>query len=809
MSADVKFEATPTMAEFMRGGGYVRLISGPVACVDAETEFLSPDGWKPISTWKGEQVAQWSPDGTMEFVEADYIKSPCKEMLLFDVSSQLCMAVTPNHRMPLYDWKGRFTVKYAANVARRPSKHIVPVTFEPVTGGIGLSPKEIRLRVMIAADGHYPRAGKQCRITVRKERKKVRIRQILAECGIEWNERTGANRPTEVTFTFERPAFPKPLHQSANWYQASRQELQVLLDEVLLWDGLHDNRMRRFDTAKREEAEVVQFAALACGYVGRISVEEPKNERCSRIWHVSWPAKHTSAKNKVALRSDNTRVTTFRPKDGMQYCFSVPSSFWIARRDGRVFVTGNSGKSVCCIHELVRLAASQAPDKDNVRRTRFALVRNTYSQLKTTLMKTVFDWLTPGVHGTWRPSDAQFTLHLALPDNSRIHSEWIFMPLERPDDVRKLLSLELSGAYINEAREVRKEIIDGLLMRLDRYPSRKGGNPGCTRPALVMDTNMPAVDSPMWEIMENLPQNWQNFTQPPAILSREEWIDKFSEEPPEHEALEDADGDKWWVNPDADNLKNLSPSYYPNIVPGKDKNYIDQYLRCRYGHSLDGVPVFGKVFSRERHVLPDDKPPVAIKSPEYPIVIGLDFGRTPAAVLLQKNVRGQVRALAELTSEGIGIETFVREHLKPLLTTRFLGCTFVVAPDPAGRAKDQVGELSPGDVLMREGFKLVWPTTNDPELRIAAVERLLTRRLDEKPGIVVASECRELIKALGYGYRYRVKRDGNADAKPEKNWASHIADALQYGSLVIESNLLGRALTGRREIKVVSAAGWT
>ena len=57
------------------------------------------------------------------------------------------------------------------------------------------------------------------------------------------------------------------------------------------------------------------------------------------------------------------------------------------------------GKSVTCVHELVRLACGQAPNAAGVRKTRAVIVRNTADQLALTTRKTVFEWLPPGAAG--------------------------------------------------------------------------------------------------------------------------------------------------------------------------------------------------------------------------------------------------------------------------------------------------------------------------------------------------------------------------------------------------------------------------
>src|SRR5690606_19111708 len=69
-----------------------------------------------------------------------------------------------------------------------------------------------------------------------------------------------------------------------------------------------------------------------------------------------------------------------------------------------------------------------------------------------------------------------------------------FVALDRPDDVRKLLSMELSDAWVNEAREIPKAIIDALTGRVGRFPSMKDGGPDNVQ--VIMDTN--SMDSDHW-----------------------------------------------------------------------------------------------------------------------------------------------------------------------------------------------------------------------------------------------------------------------------------------------------------------------
>jgi hypothetical protein len=474
-----------------------------------------------------------------------------------------------------------------------------------------------------------------------------------------------------------------------------------------------------------------------------------------------------------------------------------------------------SGKSVCAIHELFRLAMQQEPNRDGERKSRALLVRNTASQLDTTVKRTLFTWFPPGVWGAWKEQKKEYHVRQRLGDGTVLDFQIWLLPLDAPADVQRALSLEITFLFINEWREIHPEVVDGLLARLKRYPSGPDGTP--TRSCAIFDTNMCQEDSWHHDKMINPPPNWSIHIQPPAVLDKREWLSQYGEDPDPATGIESYDDPQegtvtLWVNPGADNISNLPSDYYQDILPGKSRDYVDVYLRCRFGRSLKGVPVYDRTFNSAIHVAKE--PHIPLRSAEYPIIIGQDFGRRPAAVLVQKNAHGQVVVLAQETSTNTGIETFLDTKLRPLLAqSRFIGCTFIVAPDPAGYAKTQVNDIAPVDVIKRLGFKLVKPATNDPERRIMTVERLLTGTVGGRPMLQINPECTHLIKGMRYGYKYRRDKHGVADEKPEKTgegaeWTDD-NDALQYACMIIEGNMLAGSYFGnnqRREIKRVQYA---
>jgi hypothetical protein len=158
-----------------------------------------------------------------------------------------------------------------------------------------------------------------------------------------------------------------------------------------------------------------------------------------------------------------------------------------------------SGKSSACSVELMAKALAQAPDARGQRRTRFAVVRNTYRELKDTTLKTWLSWFPEDEFGPFGLTDMAHRLDLGLADGTRLRAEVLFRALDKPQDVKKLLSLELTGAWVNEARELPLSLVEALGDRVERFPSAREG--GCSWAGVILDTNPPDTDH-WWHRLE-------------------------------------------------------------------------------------------------------------------------------------------------------------------------------------------------------------------------------------------------------------------------------------------------------------------
>jgi PBSX family phage terminase large subunit len=405
-----------------------------------------------------------------------------------------------------------------------------------------------------------------------------------------------------------------------------------------------------------------------------------------------------------------------------------------------------SGKSVACCIEMLIKSFAQLPNKQLIRKTRWVIVRNTYRELVDTTIQTFFDWM-PERLGVYLKKDMKFTIDIPLHDSTICHIEFLFRALDKPDDIKKLLSLELTGGFINEAREIPKQIMDMLIGRLGRYPNKRDGGP--TWYGLIMDTNPPDSDHWWYKLFElDKPISYKLFKQPSGESSQ------------------------------AENRENLPDHYYDNMKPGKDKEWINVYVHGNYGFVVDGKPVYPEYKDDVHYVDEIILPPINIT-----IYIGIDFGLTPAATFGFLTAGHRWIIFDELVTEDMGAKNFGK-ILNQKINSEYPDHTFEIYGDPAGDQRAQTDEITPFQILESEGI-VAWPTyTNDFIIRREAVAISLSRMdFAGNPGFAITPGAPMYRKALAGGYKYKrmsVSGQERFQDKPDKGRYSHVADSGQY-----------------------------
>lgn len=431
------------------------------------------------------------------------------------------------------------------------------------------------------------------------------------------------------------------------------------------------------------------------------------------------------------------------------------------------------GKSVANCVEVFRRAWEQEPGDDGIRRSRWGIIRNTYPELKSTTIKTWQEWFPENIFGNikW---DSPITHRIHLQD---FDLEVIFLALDSEQDIKKLMSFEFTGIYINELQYVHPKIFEKCQERVNRYPAKKSGA-NITWSGVIADTNPPSTRHWIYEIFEKKqPANFEIYKFEPAMLIA-------SEVPHGTKSIISRDGTAYVSNPHADYLQNLNnKDYYINQIPGKDDEEIKVSVLGQYGIFIAGKAVHPEYKDRLHYV---DKELIA--NSQIEIGLGWDFGLTPACAIVQFTSKGQFIVLAELYSENKGLYAFAEDIVIPYLNRHypFWKNNYISRHDPAGQSGSQTDEKTCQDILNQLGISS-YPaaSNNSPTARRNGLKYHLRRLVEGEPGFLLSNQCPQLREGLMGHFQYaRIQANEGIETryheKPLKNMHSHICEALEY-----------------------------
>ena len=351
-------------------------------CVDGDTEYLSPSGWRRMVDYDGGQVAEFRLDGTAHFVQpVNIIIAPVDKLWHFHTQGGVDQVLSDKHRILLCSqehaefgkcvgvvppgyrsqeractthWRETSPMELAT--LQRACKDHVPTSFVLKNATkLMLTDDEIRLMVAFHADGSISYKDKG-RVRVKRERKKARMRELLQAAGVDWKERP-ATDPTCSVFSFRPPMVTK--QYSAEWWLANEAQRRIICDEACLWGGSIDgvtcmhrwNGTREYHSRHESDVDFIQHCYASTGHRAIKRSAPAREGKCSAQFTVTVVG--AGRANNLALLPAPHEFQG--EHDGLMYSFEVPSSYLVLRRNGLVFVTGNCGKSRVILDEFGEL----------------------------------------------------------------------------------------------------------------------------------------------------------------------------------------------------------------------------------------------------------------------------------------------------------------------------------------------------------------------------------------------------------------------------------------------------------------------
>ncbi|WP_288074720.1 DEAD/DEAH box helicase [Pseudomonas sp.] len=346
------FEHQVTTAEFFtlnqRG-----ICLNDMGCVDATTEYLSPTGWQRIDQYTGGMVAQYVPEtGAVEFVApTEYVKKPCPEMIRFKTTKGVDQLLSPEHRVLYVGSTGKTAVRQAWEVEARheaaaygwKGRFITTFSADAALPGMDISDAALRLQVAVQADGHFSSRTNRVVVRLKKQRKIDRMTALLAAAGVE--AKTRVQESTGFTiFSFDAPIRLKTY--DTRYWACNAHQLAVIASECSHWDGSQlSSGGSTFYSTNKCDADFIQYAFAASGRTASVRVDEHEGEKPLYAVHAR---DHAALLYLCGTNSGVKSNTVWREPspDGFKYCFMVPSTFLLLRRNGCIFATGNTGKTL-------------------------------------------------------------------------------------------------------------------------------------------------------------------------------------------------------------------------------------------------------------------------------------------------------------------------------------------------------------------------------------------------------------------------------------------------------------------------------
>lgn len=358
---------------------------GAVNCVDENTEILTTEGWKNYKEiQEGELVATKNPQtGALEWqpIKRMNISNYNGPMFSFE-SNTFSALTTPNHRW-LIDHEvsshrdGKYFKNRQNNIFKdsqslsKYGEDKIHLTVDSYAGNL-ISPftnDEVEFIGWLMTDGNYAtpyfdkkrnkmhkRSGLNLYQSLRANLQKCeQIDSLLKRLGIKAGIYIYPRTQEKVWRINDKKLISKIREWLPTRYltpqfllMLSNEQLHILYNTMLLGDGTWDKnfkRHRRFSTKTKQQIDIFSMLCVLIGKAHTISERDMSKYKPKSLKLLNIPK--MGIINQISLKQRDRVQSQYGRKilenwNGIVWCPTVENSTWIARRNGIVYITGNS-----------------------------------------------------------------------------------------------------------------------------------------------------------------------------------------------------------------------------------------------------------------------------------------------------------------------------------------------------------------------------------------------------------------------------------------------------------------------------------
>lgn len=320
------------------------------SCYEKGTEVLTDKGFKDFREVdpKTDKIAQLDEYNNIDFTDQYELTSKKYTGDLVKIRGRkrddlVSIAVTTNHRMVIERMKGRkssgtkhwagYTEIVTAEDLRLHRDNRLYIAGKTSVMSNKFSDED-RLKIAFQADGRKD-SGDTIRFRFVKERKISRLIEILDRLGLTYE--TKIESKSNVTNIYVKAAgkYKLPDLSWINLSEVSAEWCEDFIEELVLWDGSHDGKLRyTYCSINRINVDIVQAIASLCGKRTRITVESEREGNRQDLYSIS-------ITDNGKIQGDSCEIYR-EAYDDMVYCCIVPKGRILVRHEDRTLVCGNT-----------------------------------------------------------------------------------------------------------------------------------------------------------------------------------------------------------------------------------------------------------------------------------------------------------------------------------------------------------------------------------------------------------------------------------------------------------------------------------
>ena len=314
-------------------------------CVDAETECLTEHGWK-----RHDQIGEGERIATFDWRKnrLEYLAPLAITAYDFDGDMYVLRNrtqeqwVTPRHKVvrKVFNSENRWILEDIEDVARLRSPVIVPNAWETASE-IEVDDNLVMLLAWVVAEGNIDRHDGRRRVSLWQSTGNreyaAEIEWLLTEMGLTWHERqqtgTYANHPvcryrlnsegSELVLRhLDRKCVP-PLIRTL-----SARQIRLFLDTYIKGDGsIEADGRARIYTKDQDNLDALQELCALAGFGSTVYTRKDSGVHVLNI---------------IRNRETYIQLIERKPYRGKVWCPTTRNGTFVARRRGKVFITGNT-----------------------------------------------------------------------------------------------------------------------------------------------------------------------------------------------------------------------------------------------------------------------------------------------------------------------------------------------------------------------------------------------------------------------------------------------------------------------------------